>query len=567
MQTQKADNLLNLAYNATDAERAQSGVLNVAESGADRWEIIVKSSQSLAYLSETHPQIRVTSLIQNYSILELPRQMIPFIASLDEVTFIEMPKRLFFAVNQGILASCINYAVNPPLNLTGNGVLVGIVDSGIDTTHPDFRNPDGTTRILSLWDQTAVGTPPFGYQIGTEYSSEQINEALSENREISRDISGHGTAVAGIAAGNGRASNGRYKGVAPEASLIIVKMRQPSQNAFPRTSELMMGINYCVTKAVEQNLPLALNLSFGNNYGAHTGTSLLETFLDQAAVLGRTSIIAGSGNEGASPIHTSGFLTENTIQTIEFSIGARETSLDLQLWKNYADEFSVEIIAPSGTVIGPFPPVEGPKRYQLSGASLLVYYGKPLPYQFRQEIFLDFLPSASYLPSGIWRIRLTPQNIKNGSFDMWLPSASILSTNTRFLTPTPQNTLTIPSTASGAITVGAYNAATRQFADFSGRGLTTKPDLVAPGVNIVAPAFPSGYQNFTGTSFAAPFVTGSAALLMQWGIVQRNDPYLYGEKLKAVLARSARQLFGYVLTPNPQTGYGALCLEGVFSPL
>lgn len=563
MQTQKAENLLNLAYNATPTERSRSGILSTAISDK-HWEIITKSSRSLSYLTETHPQIQVTSLIQNYSILNLPRELIPFIASLDEVTFIEMPKRIFFSVNQGILASCINYVTRAPLNLTGHGILVGIIDSGIDTTHPDFRNEDGTTRIVSLWDQTAQGAPPSGYQTGTEYTAIQINEALTANREISTDTSGHGTAVAGIAAGNGRASNGRFRGVAPEASLIVVKMRQPSLNSFPRTSELMTGINYCVTKAIELNMPLALNLSFGNNYGAHTGTSLIETFLDQAASLGRTSIITGSGNEGASPIHTSGILTQNSPQIIEFSIGPREAALDLQLWKNYADEFSVEIITPSGNIIGPLPPTEGPQRYIIPGATLLVYYGTPLPYQFRQEIFMDFIPSSSYLPTGIWRIRLTPRTIKSGDYDMWLPGGGILNTNTRFLTPTPQNTLTIPSTASGAISVGAYNAATRQFADFSGRGLTIKPDLVAPGVNITAPASPGGYQTFTGTSFAAPFVTGSAALLMQWGIILGNDPYLYGEKLKAVLARSARQLFGYSTTPNPQTGYGALCLEDIF---
>lgn len=565
MDSQKVENLLNLAYDASAQEREQSSVLDTAVTPDGRWEIIVKSCCDLSFLSQTHPQIEVASLIQNYSILTLPKDLISYVASLEEVTFIEMPKRLFFAVYQGILASCIRPVTRPPLSLTGRNVLVGIIDSGIDASHPDFRLENGDSRILYLWDQSQGNRPPAGYTIGTEFTQSQISLALAEGRTLSFDPSGHGTAVAGIAAGNGRALSGQYRGVAPEASLIVVKMRPALAGSFPRTSELMMGINYCVTKAVELGMPLALNLSFGNNYGAHTGTSLLETFLNQASYLGRTSIVAGSGNEGASPIHTSGTVTSSAAQTVEFTVGPREPSLDLQIWKNFADDFTIRIITPAGTAIDPLPSAEGPQRYQVPGATLLIYYGKPLPYQFRQEIFIDFLPGNSYLPSGIWKIELEPVSVKQGDFDMWLPSGGLLGSSTRFLTPVPDNTLTIPSTAAGAITVGAYNAATRQFADFSGRGLNNKPDLVAPGVNITAPAYPASYQSFTGTSFAAPFVTGSAALLMEWGIIRGNDPYMYGEKLKAALARSARQLFGYSVTPNPQTGYGALCLQGAIT--
>lgn len=564
MDSQKVENLLNLAYSASPQERAKSPALSGGVNTDSRWDIIVKSSADLSYLEESHPQIEVISLYQNYSVLTLPKELIPFVASLEEVTFIELPKRIFFEINQGIGASCILRSYQPPLSLSGKGVLIGIVDSGIDTTHPDFRMPDGSSRIRYLWDQTQPGNPPPGYRIGTEYDSAQINEGLIRNRPVSSDPSGHGTAVAGIAAGNGRASEGRYRGVAFNSELIVVKLRPAQPSSFPRTSELMTGINYCIQKSIELGLPLALNLSFGNNYGAHTGSSLLETFLDQAAALGRVSVVAGSGNEGASPIHTSGRVTSAPF-TVEFSVGPSQPSLDLQLWKNFADDFTVRIILPSGESIGPLPSAQGPLRYQPSGCTLLIYYGKPLPYQFWQELFFDMIPDSSYLPSGIWRIVLEPVAVKNGEFHMWLPSSSILNVSTRFLRPTPELTLTIPSTASKVITVGAYDDTSLQFADFSGRGLEGKPDLVAPGVNITAPASPAGYQSFTGTSFAAPFVTGSAALMMEWGIRNGNDPYLYGEKIKAALARSARQLPGYFVTPNTQTGYGALCLEPVFS--
>ncbi|MBQ8640481.1 MAG: S8 family serine peptidase [Lachnospiraceae bacterium] len=566
MDTQKAENLLNLAYNTPDFQRTRSLVLDSAVNPNGLWEIIVKGCCDLSFLSQTHPQIRVTSLIQNYAILTLPKELIPYVASLEEVIYVEMPKRLFFSVSQGILASCIRPVSSPPLSLDGTGTLVGIIDSGIDSSHPDFLTADGTSRIRFLWDQSLEGNPPEGYSVGTEYDQEQITAALREGKRVSVDPTGHGTAVAGIAAGNGRASDGQYRGVAPNADLIVVKMRPSLPNSFPRTAELMMGINYCVNQAIRLRMPLALNLSFGNNYGCHTGTSLVETFLDQASFLGQTTIVAGSGNEGASPIHTSGTVIPGRQTVVEFSVGPREPALDLQLWKNYADDFTIRLVTPSQTSVGPFPSTEGPQRWKIPGATLLVYYGKPRPYQFLQEIFLDLIPDSSYLPSGIWRILLEPVSIKNGSFSMWLPGGGVLGSSTRFLTPSPDNTLTIPSTASSAITVGAYSTATRQLADFSGRGSLDpirKPDLVAPGVNITAPASPATYQTFSGTSFSAPFVTGSAALLMEWGIVRGNDPYLYGEKIKAALARSARQLPGFPVTPNPLTGYGALCLEGI----
>ncbi len=564
MNTQKADNLLNLAYDASLSERNRSPILNGALTTDGRWEIIAKGTRSLQFLSELDPQIFVTQLLQNYAILTLPKDRIPFVASLEDVIFLELPKRLFSSVSQGTLVSCIRQAWLAPLSLSGQGVLVGIIDSGLDTAHPDFVSEDGASRILFFWDQGVEnGSPPDGYTIGTEYTQLQINAALRLGQSVVPDSSGHGTAVAGIAAGNGAASGGMFRGAAWQASLIAVNMRPPSENSFPRTSELMMGINYCVEKAIALQMPLALNISFGNNYGSHTGTSLAETFLNQAAALGRTSVFVGCGNEGISPIHTSGMISSR-IEMVEFSIGSREPALDLQLWKNYADEFTIRIIAPDQTAVT-LAPVREPQRLRLPGVSLIVYYGMPQPYHFLQEIFLDMIPDASYLPSGIWKLELTPVSIRSGRYDLWLPGGGILQTSTRFLAPVPYNTLTIPSTASQAVSVGAYDSTDRQPADFSGRGpdawtiSTCKPDLLAPGVDIIAPAPGGGYQTVTGTSFASPLAAGSAALLMEWGIVRKNDPYLYGEKLKAVLARSARQFPGFS-SPNPQTGYGALCL-------
>ena len=440
-------------------------------------------------------------------------------------------------------------------------MLVAVIDSGIDYAHPDFCNSDGTTRIAVLWDQT----------LDTVYERETINLALRQESEQeryaicpSRDASGHGTHVAGIAAGNGRASNGRYRGVAYESELIVVKLGVPRETSFPKTTELMSAVDFCIARARQYGKPIALNLSFGNNYGSHSGNSLIETYLDDMANYWKTSIVIGSGNEGSAAVHTAGKLTLNEEQEVEIAVSAYEASLNLQIWKNYVDEIGVSVIHPGGTAIGPLQRIQGTQRFQLGETNLLVYYGEPSPYNPYQEIYLDFIPVGSYIDDGIWKIRLTPIRITDGAFDMWLPAGNVLNSGTGFLNPVEETTLTIPSTATKVITVGAYDARFDQAAAFSGRGYTratnqVKPDLVAPGVEIMSCAPGGGYQVRTGTSMATPFVTGSAALLMQWGIVNGNDAYLYGEKMKAYLIRGARRLPGFTAYPNPVLGWGALC--------
>jgi len=326
----------------------------------------------------------------------------------------------------------------------------------------------------------------------------------------------------------------------------------------------MSAVDFCIARARQYGKPIALNLSFGNNYGSHSGTSLIETYLDDMANYWKTSIVIGSGNEGSTAVHTAGQMTADNVQEVEIAVSAYETSLNLQIWKNYVDEIAVSVIAPGGTVVGPLQQVQGTQRFRLGNTNLLVYYGEPSPYNPYQEIYIDFIPAETYLEEGIWKIRLTPITITDGKFDMWLPAGNVLNSGTGFLNPVEETTLTIPSTAAKVITVGAYDARFDQAAFFSGRGYTratnqVKPDLVAPGVEIMSCAPGGGYQVRTGTSMATPFVTGSAALLMQWGIVDGNDAYLYGEKMKAYLIRGARKLPGFSRYPNPVLGWGALC--------
>ena len=563
MNNPKADAALNLSLSLPESLHEKSTSLSAVLTGSV-WEILVLASQDLSFLAKLYPQIEVSMLLENFALLRLPPSLIPTVSALPQILYIEMPHYISFEILSGKRSSCITQVTLPPLSLTGNGVLVGFVDSGIDLTHPDFQDSNGNSRVLFLWDQTRDEYPPDGYLFGTEYNNEQINEALRMGKTLSKDESGHGTATAGIACGNGNASNGRYRGIAPEAELIVVKMRK-NKGLYPRTTELLSGIDYCIKKALKFNRPLVLNISFGNNYGSHTGNSLSELYLNRVSLLGRISIIAAAGNEGASPVHTSGFLDQTV--NVDFSISERQTSLNMQLWKDYADDVRIKLRAPSGTEYT-LSDNFGTNIETLDQTRIAFYNSAPSPFQRLQEYYFEFFPIADsfYLTSGVWSLIIEPISIKNGIFEMWLPAASSLNGATRFLSPDPYNTLTVPSSANSVITVGAYDAKTNTPADFSGRGaaampnLLTKPDLVAPGVSIIVPSFPGGYQTVSGTSFAAPFVAGSAALLMEWGIVKRNNLFLYGEQLKTWLIAGAKELPGYPI-PNPRTGWGALCLE------
>ena len=580
MENQKRENLLNLALDATEEERLKSVNLNVGYDPEEKtWELIVRHNGSLEALR--NEGIRVDELAAGYAVLVVPESRIDQVSAMEQIVYIEKPKRLFFASNMARAASCLSTIQTSSgsgtggvgagagvisgleSGLTGRGVLVAVIDSGIDYFHSDFRNPDGTTRIGLLADQDRDRI----------YTREEINAALETGSRTSAlalvpstDPSGHGTAVAAIAAGNGREGNGVYRGVAYESELMVVKLGTPLTDSFPRTTQLMKALDLVVRRARDMNRPLAVNISFGNTYGSHDGTSLLETFINDMSNIGRNVIVAGTGNEGTGAGHRAGSLVMGQEENAQLSIAPYETGMGVQLWKSYVDQFSIRLVTPSGEVIGPIDSRLGPQTLRYGGTRILIYYGKPSPFSRAQEVYFDFLPVRDYLDSGIWTFRLTPERIVTGRYDMWLPSRGLLNPSTRFLRPVPETTLTIPSTAANVISVGAYDDSYRAYADFSGRGFTrqtqqVKPDLAAPGVDIVTARRGGGYEAVTGTSFAAPFVTGSAALLMQWGILQGNDPFLYGEKVKAYFTRGARHLPGYDVWPNERLGYGTLCVR------
>ncbi|MBO5293387.1 MAG: S8 family serine peptidase [Lachnospiraceae bacterium] len=592
MENQKLENLLNLALSATPQEREKSEELNVGyEGNGNMWELIVKYHGDISRVG--NEVVQVEPLLAGYAIVTIREDLIEAFAALEEVEYIEKPKRLFFSIAEAKRASCIPEVTKREPYLTGRGVVVGIIDSGIDYYHPDFRNEDGSTRIEALWDQTILPDaekgwlPPMGFLTGVEFTREQIDAALrAETRQAgyelvpSRDISGHGTAVAGIAAGNGRASGGAYEGVSPESTLIIVKLGTPRPEGFPRTTELMRAMTYVVNQSEELGMPVALNLSFGNTYGSHQGNSLLERFINNLSEVWKNVICVGSGNEGAGMGHLAGRVTET--QNVELSIGKYEPALSVQLWKEYADQMIVELEAPGGQIRRIETGRQETTRADFGRTQVLIYVGEPSPYSVMQEIYFDFLAEDTYLTDGVWTFRLIPQKVSQGQFQMYLPVSEVRSAGTRFFRPSPEFTLTIPSTAEKVITVAAYNSIYEAYADFSGRGYIytiagsrkenawqLKPDIAAPGVDIMAPVPGSEfdrsreagvYEPVTGTSFATPIVSGAAALMMEWGIVLGYDPYLYGEKVKAFMRKGARELRGELNLPNDRVGYGALCL-------
>lgn len=607
MANQKAENLLNLALETPLQTRMQSGNLNVGYSLQERtWEFIVKYNGTLADIVEAYPAVTAEELIAGYGILTVPETLVEQVLTRPEIEYVEIPKKLYFADFQAKTASCILEVTEGYPNLSGAGVAVAVIDSGIDYTLPHFRNADGSTRILALWDQTLEPSdrypPPEGFAQGRLFTEDDINENLGVGNvnslgnygqqnnsqtvqaeesnvqgesggRLSEDTSGHGTAVAGLAASS-LVSAQNYEGVAPESSLIIVKLGNSDRESFPRTTELMRALTFVARFAATRSLPVAMNLSFGNSYGSHDGGSILERFIDNVSEIGRSVICVGTGNEGASGGHFSGLVQERQALNVEVIVASYEAALNLQIWKNYVDRYEVIVTAPNGERLIIQEELLGRIEAKLGNTQLLVYVGEPKPYTTNQEIYVDFVPLGDYVDSGVWIVTLEPVQIQNGYVYMYLPSSAARSSGTRFASSTPEVTLTIPSTASRAIAVGAYNSVYDAYADFSGRGYpgqnvsagereigSVRPTIAAPGVSLQVITPGGTYQYVSGTSFSTPIVTGSAALMMEWGIVQGQDIFLYGEKVKAGMIRGARRLPGILSWPNELYGWGALCLE------
>ncbi|HHX63131.1 MAG TPA: S8 family peptidase [Epulopiscium sp.] len=527
------------------AEKKLGGILNIVEQFPNaistpnleeslsfgltgNWEVVVKYNGDIERIAIEQGGV-AQILTSQFAILTIPRENIINLTNYTEVEYIETPKQMVYSYTQNMIASCIPQVHNnAPYNLKGDGVILGIIDSGILYSHPDFRNEDGSTRIASIWDQNIQGAPPLGYKIGTEYTREKINEALAQPTRQEQlaivpleDYAGHGTHVAGIAGGNGRASGGDIIGAAPEAEFIIVKLGQPGREGFVRTTEIMTATKYVIDKARSLGRPVAINISVGMNEGSHDGKSLLELFLQEMSTFWKTSIVVATGNEGISSNHSSGIVPQGGNDSFQFVIGEGEAFYYLYIWKSFIDIFEVEITSPSGQKTGRFTVRQGARSLIIRNTKIFVVFTPPSPLNGDEEIviFLEGIGDGA-VDTGVWTVTLYGIDVVDGIYNVWGPTREQTGPGTGMLNSTPFTTLTTPSTAPGVISVGAYNSVTGQIAPFSGRGFgredsVIKPDLVAPGVNIESTSNTGRYTTLSGTSMATPHVTGTAALMME----------------------------------------------------
>ncbi|MEF9958882.1 S8 family peptidase [Niameybacter sp.] len=563
----KTDAELNILFNIADEDKGQ------LLANRDQ-RLIVKYHGDIEAVVRQEGAL-VQRINDQIAIIVIPLERAKDLLNYPEIEYMEAPKDFYYNLTQSLKASCINTVQNNlPYQLKGKGVLLGIVDSGINYAHPDFRNADGTTRITSIWDQSIGGHPPAGYLEGSEYSQAQINEALKAPTQAERlrivpsqDTLGHGTHVAGIAGGNGRASGERIIGVAPEAEFVIVKLGNPAISNLVRTADIMLGVRYVLEKARVLNRPVAINLSLGMNEGPHNGSALIEIYLNDAAQEWKNNILVGAGNEGLSRNHVSKTVAQGEVQSVEFQMGTNKKTYNFSVWQNSVDQLAFEFVAPDGRRTSRITYTTPVKHYVLGNSTVYPAFAGPSPLNGNIEfgVYMVGLEGGNIMP-GLWQLRVIGESVVDGTFNIWGETIAASGSDTFFLNNTPDLTLTTPSTSDYVITVGAYNSITNQIAPFSGRGYTRppvkiKPDLVAPGVDITAASYTGGYQALSGTSMATPHVTGSVALMMQWGIVNHNNPFLYGESVRTYLLRGAARDIDDVVFPDPSWGYGKLCLK------
>lgn len=571
---QKMDDLLSLSMVESEEALEDSSFFDAGIDEDGLWEIIIKyHGDILKYESEL---VRIEILSFEYAIVTLKKEQIESFVSYAEVEYAEKPKEIYAQDLAGNVAGCMP---NNDYSYTGKGVCVAIIDSGLDVTLNCFRNADGKSRVKFFYDQKKK----------KEYYSQDIDAILSkdsyvnQNANYSWDPTGHGTKVAAIAVGNGIDQNGvknqNLIGAAPEAEILVVKLDTENKRSFPLTTSIMRAFDYAYKKCIEMNQPMVINLSFGSTYGAHDGTSLLEAFIDDIAKGGRICICVGAGNEGAAGGHTGGVFKEGeTEKSIFFNIGRFQKECSLQIWSYAMDQYEISLKAPNGekmTFQTDFILGKSMKK-TLQTTQILLYIGTAQPYSIKKEVFIAFKGEpddalkAKYMDAGMWELNLKAISLKCGNYDLYLPASVARSEDTVFLQPTPDRTITIPACAKRVIAVGAYNLSIRDYAEFSGRGtvakeedeaiFSVKPDLIAVGVGVLT-ITKAGIERVSGTSFATPFVAGAVARLMEEGIVEGADPYMYGEKCKAYLLKNAVFLPSQKSSVDNRAGFGALCAK------
>lgn len=470
----------------------------------------------------------------------------------------------------------------PYLDFTGRGVLIGIIDTGIDYQNPCFIKADGTSRIVGIWDQTQRGgMPPEGILYGTEYKKAQIDQALTLEdpyQEVpTRDEVGHGTFMAAVAAGNVCEEN-QFSGVAPQAELLVVKLKEAKQalkeyygvrnntTAFSE-SDILVGVRYLFQEAERIRRPIVVCIGIGTNSGNHSGQLALPRILDSSAVRGGVGISVAAGNEGNRGHHYfQSALAGMESEVVELRIAEGESALSFELWSQAPGLFTIAITTPLGESTGVIPLWVNKDQgitFPLEQTRLYVYYSVVESYTGDELVFVQMTAPTP----GIWKITVYNQLDQPAGYHIWLPMEQFVEEETRFLRPDSNTTICEPGNAVNLITMAAYNHKNDSLYLNSSRGYTSlgevKPDLVSPGVDIYGPVSRNRFGSRTGSSIAAANGAGCCALMLEWGYVNGASPSLQTTQIKNYFIRGAVRKDN-VVYPNPEWGYGQLDIYNTF---
>ena len=520
------------------------------------YEVIVKYNGDISFL-EQELGVTVELLGYNYAIITADTpEKVNSLLNYTQIEYVEKPFILETQDTQSFSSTGIT-EFKERTNLTGKGVLLGLIDSGIDYNLPIFKDEQGKSKILYYWDQSTNGTHPEGFTQGTLYTNEDINNAINGNMNIPISTTAmHGTHVGGIACS-----------IANEAQIIAVRVGSRTTDVFSRSTEFMRALKFVLDRALELKMPIAINVSYGSNEGSHRGESLFEQYIDQMCGFWKNNIVVAAGNNAAKAGHQRINIknNENNPTQVEIEVGENETIININIWPSFIDDFTVTLVSPNNRRTQPISKDSGQIKNIISDTKINGFFYPIEPYSLTRRISIELKSDTSIIP-GIWQLIFTPIKVIEGQIDIYLPTSEGLSKDTRFLAPTSELTVTVPGTARKVITVGSFNSRTDVVSIFSGRGDVDegiiKPEILAPGEDIVS-YLPGGITGaLTGTSMATPHVTGTCALLLQWGIVDGNDLFLYDQKVKAMITSYARRREGDIY-PNNASGYGFLDLSNL----
>ena len=549
-------------------------------------DFIVKYMQNVENTMELFPGTTFQAVNEIFGILYVPLENTGEL-EITGTSYNSIPKCYTYMDMEAAGASGITRLHDHPyLKLRGKGTAVAVIDSGIDYQNEVFRNAGGS-RIAYLWDQSLeeeydMGAAKVPY--GRLFRKRDIDLALDSENPFSivpsRDTNGHGTALAGIAAGN-MVQGENFTGAAPEATLIIIKVKPAKQYLrnfylYPPEAEVfqeddvMMAIAFAIRLAKELGVPLSICVGIGSSQGAHLGTNALSQYVDYVANFSQVSVSVAAGNEGNTRNHSTGIFSQEREKIVtELRVAEREQGFTMEFWGEPPEIYELSIQSPTGEILEVSSSI-GSRTQELSfvfvETKVYVNYILIERQTGYSLVYIRFFHPAS----GIWKIFTQGKNKQNVQFHMWLPVEGLISQDTYFLEPSPYTTVTAPGDARNSITATAYQHRDGSIYIAAGRGYTPNgmvtPHLAAPGVNVKVPLVRGGFGIRSGTSISAAQTAGIAALLFEWAIIRDNQPFFTGSSVKYYLQRGARREEN-MQYPNPEWGYGRVDLYHTFELL